>query len=44
MKAKDCAWSEWQNRDFVAKPGEEPSRFSGGSDYLVRYKLDYQER
>ena len=44
MKAKYRAWSEWQNPDFVAKTGEQPSRFSGGSDYQVRYKLDYQDR
>ena len=44
MKAKYHAWSEWQNPDFVAKAGEQPSRFSGGSDYQIHYKLDYQER
>jgi len=44
MKASYRAWSEWQNPDFVAKAGEQPSPFSGGSDYQIRYKLDYQER
>jgi hypothetical protein len=44
MKASYRAWSEWQNPDFVAKAGEQPSHFSGGSDYRMRYKLDYQER
>jgi hypothetical protein len=44
MKAKYRPWSEWQNPDFVAKAGEQPSRFSGASDYQMRYKLDYQER
>jgi hypothetical protein len=44
MNAKYRVWSEWQNPDFVAKAGEQPSRFSGGSDYQVRYKIDYQER
>jgi hypothetical protein len=44
MKAKYRAWSEWQNPDFVSKAGEQPSRFSGGSDYQIRYKLDYQNR
>ena len=44
MKAKYRAWSEWQNPDFVAKAGEQPARFSGGTDYQIRYKLDYQER
>jgi hypothetical protein len=44
MKAKYRAWSEWQNPDFVAKAGEQPAHFSGGSDYQIRYKLDYQDR
>jgi hypothetical protein len=44
MRAKYRAWSEWQNPDFVAKAGEQPSRPSGGSDYQIRYKLDYQDR
>src|SRR5439155_1339952 len=44
MKAKYRVWSEWQNPDFVAKAGEQPSRFAGGSDYLIRYKLDYLDR
>src|SRR5205809_4214704 len=44
MKAKYRVWSEWQNPDFVTKAGDQPSRFSGGSDYLIRYKLDYRDR
>jgi hypothetical protein len=44
MKAKYRAWSKWQNPGFVAKAGEQPARFSGGSDYQIRYKLDYQNR
>jgi hypothetical protein len=44
LKAKYRAWSEWQNPDFVAKAGSQPSRFSGGSDYQIHYKLDYQDR
>jgi hypothetical protein len=44
MKASYRVWSEWQNPDFVAKAGEQPSRFSGGNDYQIRYKLDYQGR
>jgi hypothetical protein len=44
MKAKYRAWSEWQKPDFVAKAGEQPSRPSSGSDYQIRYKLDYQDR
>ena len=44
MKANYRAWSEWQNPDFVAKAGEQPAHFSGGNDYQIRYKLDYQER
>ena len=44
MKAKYRDWSEWQNPDFVAKAGEQPTRPSGGSDYQIRYKLDYQDR
>ncbi len=44
MRPKYRAWSEWQNPDFVAKAGEQPTRPSGGSDYQIRYKLDYQDR
>ena len=44
MKAKHRAWSEWQKPDFVAKAGEQPSRFSGTGDYQIRYKLGYQDR
>jgi hypothetical protein len=44
MNAKYRAWSEWQNPDFVAKAGEQPSRLPSGSDYQIRYKLDYQDR
>ena len=44
LKAKYRGWSEWQNPDFVAKAGAQPSRFSGGSDYQIRHKLDYQDR
>jgi len=44
MKAKYRVWSDWQNPDFVAKAGEQSSRPSSGSDYQIRYKLDYQDR
>src|SRR5947199_9201123 len=44
MKAKYRTWSDWQKPDLVAKAGEQPSRPSSGSDYQIRYKLDYQER
>jgi hypothetical protein len=44
MRAKYRAWSDWQNPDFVAKSGEQPSRPTGGNDYQIRYKLDYQDR
>jgi hypothetical protein len=44
MKAKYRTWSEWQKPDFVAKAGEQPNRFSGGNDYQIRYKVDYQDR
>jgi hypothetical protein len=44
MRAKYRAWSDWQNPDFVAKAGEQPSRPSGGSNYQIRYKMDYQDR
>jgi hypothetical protein len=44
MKAKYRAWSEWQKPDFVAKAGAQPSPPSSGSDYQIRYKLDYQDR
>ena len=44
MKEKYRAWSEWQKPDYVAKTGEQPTRPSGGRDYQIRYKLDYQDR
>ncbi len=44
MNAKYRAWSEWKKPDFVAKAGQQPSRPSGGSDYQIRYKMDYQDR
>jgi hypothetical protein len=44
MTAKYRAWSEWQKPDFVAKAGEQPSRASGGNDFQIRYRLDYQDR
>ncbi|PYL06922.1 MAG: hypothetical protein DME33_12245 [Verrucomicrobia bacterium] len=44
MRAKYRSWSEWQKPDFVAKAGEQPTRFSGGNDYQIRYKVDYQDR
>src|SRR6059058_5881080 len=44
MRAKYRAWSEWQNPHFIAKAGEQPTRPSGGIDYQIRYKLDYQDR
>jgi len=44
MKAKYRVWSDWQKPDYIAKGGEQPSRASSGSDYQIRYKLDYQDR
>jgi hypothetical protein len=44
MRAKYRAWSDWQNPDFVAKGGEQPSHPSGGNEYQIRYKMDYQDR
>jgi hypothetical protein len=44
MKPKYRAWSNWQNPDFVAKGDQQPSRASGGNDFQIRYKLDYQDR
>ncbi len=44
LKAKYQAWSEWQRPDFVAKADQQPTRFRGGSDYQIRYKVDYQDR
>ena len=44
MKAKYRTWSEWQNPDFVAKAEQQPARFSGGNDYQIRYRVDYQDR
>jgi len=37
-------WSEWQKPDFVAKADQQPARFSGGNDYQIRYRVDYQDR
>jgi hypothetical protein len=44
MREKYRAWSDWQNPDFVAKASQQPSRPSGGNDYQIRYKMDYQNR
>jgi hypothetical protein len=44
MREKYRAWSDWQNPDFVAKAGQQPSRPSGGNEYQIRYKMDYQDR
>ena len=44
MKSKYRTWSEWQKPDFVAKADQQPTRFSGGNDYQIRYKIDYQDR
>ena len=44
VKSKYRNWSEWQNPDFVAKADQQPTRFSGGKDYQIRYKVDYQDR
>jgi hypothetical protein len=44
MKAKYRTWSQWQKPDFVAKADAQPTRFSGGNDYQIRYRLDYQDR
>jgi hypothetical protein len=44
MTAKYRNWSEWQKPDFVAKADGQPTRFSGGNDYQIRYRVDYQGR
>ncbi|HXO94781.1 MAG TPA: hypothetical protein VN825_11630 [Candidatus Acidoferrum sp.] len=44
MKSKYRSWSEWQKPDFVAKVDRQPARFSGGNDYQIRYRVDYQDR
>ena len=44
MKSKYRTWSEWQKPDFVAKADQQPTRFSGGNDYQIRYRVDYQDR
>jgi hypothetical protein len=44
MREKYRAWSDWQNPDFVAKGGQQPTRPTGGNEYQIRYKMDYQDR
>ncbi|HEY7001605.1 MAG TPA: hypothetical protein VH330_07675 [Candidatus Udaeobacter sp.] len=44
MRGKYRQWSDWQNPDFVAKGGQQPSRPTGGNEYQIRYKMDYQDR
>ena len=41
MREKYRAWSDWQNPDFVTKGGEQSSHPSGGSQYQIRYKMNY---
>jgi hypothetical protein len=44
MKQKYKEWSDWRKPDFVAKGAAQPSRASGGNDYQIRYRMDYQDR
>ena len=44
MTPKYRTWSDWQKPDFVAKADQQPTRFSGGNDYQIRYRVDYQDR
>ena len=44
MSEKYRTWSEWQSPDFVPKQGQQPFRPTGGSEYQIRYKMDYQDR
>ena len=44
MREKYRGWSDWKNPDFVAKAGQQPSRPTGGNEYQIRYKMDYQDR
>ena len=44
MNSKYRSWSEWQKPDFVAKADQQPTRFSGGNGYQIRYRVDYQDR
>jgi hypothetical protein len=44
MRSKYRGWSEWQKPDFVAKADQQPTKFSGGNDYEIRYKVEYQDR
>ena len=44
MSTRYRTWSDWKKPDFVAKAGEQPSRPSGGSEYQIRYKVDYPDR
>jgi hypothetical protein len=43
MKAKYREWCDWQGPDFIAKPDSQPMRHSGGPDYQIRYRVDYQD-
>jgi hypothetical protein len=42
MKPQYRQWSDWKNPDFIAKAGSQPARYSGSSDYQIRYRVDYQ--
>jgi hypothetical protein len=44
MKPRFREWSVWQKPDFVAKGADQPVRASGGNDFQIRYKIDYQDR
>lgn len=43
MKPKYREWSDWQNPDFVAKPDDQPARYSGSANYQIRYRVAYQQ-
>jgi hypothetical protein len=42
MKAQYRQWSDWKSPDFTAKPGSQPARYTGNSDYQIRYRVEYQ--
>ncbi len=40
LDRKYHAWSDWQNPDFTAKGGQQPSRFSAANEYQIRYRVN----
>jgi hypothetical protein len=44
MRPRYREWSDWKKPDWIAKGEQQPARFTGGEEFQIRYKVDYQDR